>query len=163
MATTSVAYIRVKGTRQGTFKGEVDRKARGDNWSVLFAAGFRDQGNPDRTANQPDDGGRSALSTLRLQIVKTFASPAFFQAQRNGESLSLVEFEFVMRDEKGAEWFANSWNLTDVLIASYSPRHQGGGMALEEMTLSFQRESGMKGVDLQDWKAGLNNPHDWGP
>jgi type VI protein secretion system component Hcp len=160
MKTTSVAYIRVKGTRQGTFKGEVNRKARGDNWSELFAAGFRDQGNPDRPVKQPEG---NTPSTKSLQIVKTFVSPAFFEAQRNSESLSLVEFEFVRLDEDGEEWFATSWNLTDVLIASYSPLHQGDGMTLEEMTLSFQRESGMKLVDLPDWKAGLHNRYDWGP
>jgi type VI secretion system Hcp family effector len=152
MATT--VYIRVTGKRQGTFKGEVNRKNRGDNWSQVFSYNFH---------QVPASQGQSAESVQfeqQLEIMKTFASPAFFEAQVNGEFLSLVEFEWARRDSRAGEIIDRTWTLTDVLIVSYDKRYQGGDIHLEAMTLSFTSASPMAEPVPPDWNAGV--PSGWG-
>jgi type VI protein secretion system component Hcp len=159
MATT--LYIRVKGTGQGTFKGEVNRITRGHDWSKLLAARFRDPANP-LPSDEPEKPNQ-----VKLQIAKTLGSTAFFRAYQDGETLSLVEIEFVRPDAKAGEIIEFSLRLNDVLVADYSRQDQGGGMTLEVMSLSYTSDPNIKVAVppslLTPITIGMNFGPSWAP
>jgi type VI protein secretion system component Hcp len=140
MGSDSTVYVRFTGKFQGTFKGGVSRKNRGDNWFEVFAVKFD---TPRRSVRTPPQG-ESENSFLRpnVEITKPAESrsfAAFTKAQSLGELLPLVEIELTKRPDGGTP-ASTCLQLTGVVIGGYETRWDPTQAAnVDVIGLSFDR------------------------
>src|SRR5262249_6176048 len=105
------AYISVKGSRQGQFKGEALKAGRQDKWMSVLSV-VMDLQVPRDPATGQATGRRQYLP---VKIIKAWgaASPQGLSACATNETLPEVRIEFVKATMTGVEEVYQSISLTD--------------------------------------------------
>jgi type VI secretion system secreted protein Hcp len=109
------AYLSVKGSRQGQFKGESIQPKRKDEWIPGPAVGQGWQSPHDAATGQASGKRRFE----RVRIVKEWgaASPQGLTACATNEVLTDVAIEFTKTNPNGEEYVYQSVHLTNATIA----------------------------------------------
>jgi type VI secretion system secreted protein Hcp len=152
-------YAKIKGQKQGIFKGRGSRGAGG--WIPVVSFEYE-------VISQRDPG--SGLATGRRQHKPvTFrkeidaSSPQIFASTVENEVLTEVQFEFMRAAPDGKETLEYKVTLTNAGVASYKESvniaEQGGPVVdtrpLDEVSLTFQR------IDLESIPGKTDASDDW--
>jgi len=163
------AHIKIKGTKQGQFKGEGIQDKRKDMWIPVLSFGHQVQ--------SPRDIATGGASGKRqhgpVTIVKEWgaASPQGLAALCTNELLPEVQCEFTKTKDSGEEYVYHTIKLTNATVSSIkrytgsgttgqtTSRHTSGDdtMELEEWSLTFQKievdDTDGQTSFMDDWKA----------
>ncbi|MGA3323712.1 MAG: type VI secretion system tube protein Hcp [Terriglobia bacterium] len=138
------AYMSIKGTKQGQFKGEGIQDKRKDKWIPVLSFQYSVQSPRDAASGQAS--GKRQHKPITITKEWGPSSPLIFRALNTKEILGTVEFEFTKPGEKGEEFVFQKIRLTNARILSYGP-HVGSqpkssheGKRYESLTLEFQEE-----------------------
>ncbi len=126
-------YVKIKGKKQGQFKGEGIR----DKWMKEWMAGL----SFNYSVQAPRDIATGAASGKRQHSPVVFtkewgaASPQLLQALVTNEILENVEFDFIQHDASGQEIVFYTIKLTNATVAKLSQfthQHEEGGAKHEQ-------------------------------
>jgi type VI secretion system secreted protein Hcp len=161
------ARIKVKGKKQGQFKGEGIQTAAQQNWIPVLSFSQEVQSPRDIATGQPS-GKRQWYP---VKIVKEWgaSSPQALQACSTNEVLTEVDVEFIKVKDDGTEYTYQTVTLTNASLASVrrftgnsttgesSSRHTAATdtMELEEWAMTFQK------IELDDKDASTSMADDW--
>jgi type VI secretion system secreted protein Hcp len=110
------AFVAIKGTKQGQFRGESVQEKRKDKWIPVasFAFGVR---SPRDMASGATTGKRQFEQVC---LVKEWGAsdPQIFQAASSNENLVEVTFEFTKASRTGEEYVYETVKLTNASVAS---------------------------------------------
>ena len=134
------AYISIKGTKQGQFKGESTNPQRRIKWIEILGFEFGVSDAYDSSSGQIS--GRRQHSPITVTKEWGAASPQIFAACATNEVLSEVGIEVADHSQPGGhEKVAPTINLTNAVIVARRP-HVGpaarGGRNLTDLDFVFQ-------------------------
>jgi type VI secretion system Hcp family effector len=155
-------FLKVTGTQQGQFKGEVSTGST----AQIPAAQFKYQAiaAQDAAAKTSDQAtaapvGRRAHSSITIVKEIGAASPMFAKALSSNEVLRSVDIEFVHPGPAGAPEIYKTMHLTNAIISSIRQLPGNGKSKLEEITFIVQpvaievmAKNGNK-TAIDDWLA----------
>jgi type VI secretion system secreted protein Hcp len=124
------AYIAVKGTKQGQFKGESTRATRKDKWMQVLAFQMGLHLPLDAATGQAS--GKRQYKPVTITKEWGAASPQGLAACASNESLSDVAVEFLKTKQDGQEYVYQTVTLTDALLVAVErfTRQQDGTLLL---------------------------------
>lgn len=144
-AATPLAGIymgKVKGAKQGEFKGEVVSKGR-EGW--FRAVDFNYEVDSPRDAATGQASSRRANKPIRIRCDVGDASPKFFNAINAGEVFPEIEFRIVTPLASGAETDLITIRLTSATLASVRlATDETGGRPSVHLELEFN----YSGIDI---------------
>jgi len=163
------AHIKIKGTKQGQFKGEGTQDKRKDMWIPVLSFSHDCQSPRDIATGAPS--GKRQWG--HMKIVKEWggASPQGLAALVTNELLPEVQVEFTKTNPAGEEYVYHTIKLTNATLSSVkrytgdgssgetTSRHTSGSdtMELEEWSLTFQKieinDTDQKTTFMDDWQA----------
>jgi type VI secretion system secreted protein Hcp len=150
------AYLKIEGTKQGSFKGET----AGMHAGSIPVVEFNYQPQSPRDAATGQASGKRMHETLRIMKEVDAASPQLMKAMTSNEVLKDVLIEFVHPGPGGKEEMYKTMHLMDAMISAV---HRTGGTGAgkagerEEITFTFQKiemtsRDGKK-MASDDWMA----------
>jgi type VI secretion system secreted protein Hcp len=155
-------YVSIKGTKQGTFKGDAAggaKRAKGKIGGVKFSM--------ETTSPRDAATGQATGKRIHKPIVITkewdAASPQLFNALVDNETLKIVLFEFVKTDPAGKEVVYYTITLTNAVVSnlrSYVDLTDTSGdrydaHALEEVSFVFQK------IEIENKESATVAIDDW--
>jgi type VI secretion system secreted protein Hcp len=160
------AYVKIKGSKQGQFKGETTQKAPGAN--AIPVVRFTSTAQAPRDAATGQASGKRQWQPIRLTKEWGAASPQLLNALTTNEVLTNVVFEFWRVDQAGKEQLHYRITLTNATVASITSSFDRTGPTsapftgheLEDVELTFQSISV---EDLADKTTAADNLHDLTP
>jgi type VI secretion system secreted protein Hcp len=154
------AYLYIKGTKEGVFKGDNSRTGQPDYMACL---GFSYEIKSPRDAASGMATGKRQHQPIR--IIKEWgpASPQIFQACCTNEVLTSVIIEFVKVNPDGKPQVFQRVTLTNATISDDRqfldvPSIQGsngGGTPMEEISFTFQK------IQFENTDGGTSATDDW--
>lgn len=138
------AYVMIKGTKQGQFKGEVTHKGS-NQWIPVIAISHGVQSPRDNATGQAS--GKRQHKPITITREWGAASPQLERARATSELLELVVIEFVRPGPKGEEQVYQTIRLTNALISRINRNgNQASGRAAgkdtheqEEISFTFEK------------------------
>jgi type VI secretion system secreted protein Hcp len=139
------AYVKIKGTKQGQFKGEgVQSKIAGTGAIPLVR--FSSDATAPRDVATGQASGKRQWQPIRITKEWGAASPQLLQAMTQNEILSNVVFEFYRADPSGKQSLhyritlqnatvSSVHSYVDLTVPAGTPF---GGHELEDLELTFQ-------------------------
>ncbi|MFZ0962955.1 MAG: type VI secretion system tube protein TssD [Terriglobia bacterium] len=109
----SVAYVKIEGTKQGTFKGE-SAGSIGKDWIAVLAFSYEVKSPQDATTGQASGKRQHNPVVITKQIDST--SPQIYQAIVNNEVLTRVTIEFLTPQADGTQKVYYTITLTNVTV-----------------------------------------------
>ncbi len=159
-------YVKMKGKKQGDFKGESIRK-EWDKWMTGLSFEYSVQAPRDIATGQAS--GKRQHSPVIFTKEWGASSPLLLQALVTNEILENVEFDFIKTDPSGKEIVYYVIKLTNAtvskLVQSTHRQEEGGAKheaaydvhELEQVSLTFQKieveDKVGKTSALDDWKS----------
>jgi type VI secretion system secreted protein Hcp len=145
------ARIKVKGTKQGQFKGEGLQTSAGSNWIPVLAFSNEVQSPRDIATGQAS--GKRQWGAVKITKEWGAASPQALQACSTNEALTEIDIEFIKVKDDGTEYTYQTLTLTKATLAGVrrftgnsttgesSSRHKSADdtMELEEWSFTFQK------------------------
>jgi type VI secretion system secreted protein Hcp len=133
------AYISIKGTKQGKFKGNSAKNGRHDWIEVLS---FSYEMKPPRDAATGQASGKRQHKPVQIVAEWGSSTPQLFQALVSNEVLAEVTIEFVDTNKDGKSYVRQTKKLVNASISSLRPQailsegsaRHGHSLTLEEYT-----------------------------
>jgi type VI secretion system secreted protein Hcp len=161
------ARIKIKGTKQGQFKGEGIQTSAGQNWIPVLA--FSNEVQSPRDIATGMASGKRQWSPVKIVKEWGASSPQALQACATNETLTEVDIEFIKVKDDGTEYTYQTLTLSNASLASVrrftgnsttgesSSRHTSATdtMELEEWSMTFQK------IELDDKDASTSMADDW--
>jgi type VI secretion system secreted protein Hcp len=110
-------FVKVRGSRQGEYKGESKRASRRD-WIEGLDFSFELASPRDPATGRPT--GKRQYKPILLMKEWGASSPQFLQALATNEMLTQVDFEFVSLRPDGAEELTATVQLTNAAVTDVS-------------------------------------------
>lgn len=109
-----LAYISIKGKKQGQFKGEALTENRADNWMPVlgFFMGLKSP----RDAASGQASGRRQFKPVTISKAWGAASPQALTACSTNEVLTEVVIDFLRTNANGEEYVHQTVKLTDATL-----------------------------------------------
>ena len=130
------AFVKIKGAKQGQFKGEGVQKPGAGGGSVPLVR-FVSAGAAPRDAATGQASGKRQWQPVRITKEWGAASPQLVQAMTTNEILPSVVFEFFRPDKTGKEQLHYRITLQNATVASISSTFDPTG-ELEDVEFTFQ-------------------------
>ena len=136
-------YMTVRGTKQGTFKGEGSSRAKGK----IPLVSFQLEVDSPRDAATGQASGKRQFKPVVVRKEIGASSPQFLQAVATNEVLVTVEIEFLASNADGEETVDYTVELTNATVSrvsqSVDTAETGGPLVdtrrLEEIAFTFQK------------------------
>lgn len=140
---SGVFYVTIKGSRQGSFKGEL---SGANHREQLAGLRFSLQVSAARDASSGQASGKRQYSTVLFTKEWGAASPQILSAMTSNEVLQNVDFEFVRTNPMGQEYIFETVRLTQASITGVR-RYLGvpgdgdpvDPRPLEDISLTFRK------------------------
>jgi len=154
-------FVSVEGEKQGKFKGEpgLSKLAAGKISVIKFSSAVV---SPTDAASGLPTGKRQHKAIEFVKELNNAASPQFFQALTQNETLKTVLFEFVATTPAGEEVVSYTIKLTNARVTSSEvllDRTERGkpfdAHELQRVTLTFEK------IEHEDKQAKLVANDDW--
>ncbi|HKV05378.1 MAG TPA: type VI secretion system tube protein TssD [Candidatus Acidoferrales bacterium] len=154
-------FVTIRGVKQGIFGGQSAGKQRTNE---IRGSQFSLQLTAPRDNATGQASGRRQYAPVSFTKQWDASSPQIFQAAATGETLSLVQFDFVRTALDGRENVYETIKLTDAIISSVKdyigyPQHgeQSDTHELEEVEITFQKievtYNDGKSTFMDDWNS----------
>lgn len=109
------AYVSIRGSKQGMFKGNSSKKAMADKWIEVFHFEMTVASPRDVSTGQAT--GKRAHKPIRFAIETSTATQQLMSALVNNETLLNVNFEFHRKNAEGSDYVYYTITLTDASVA----------------------------------------------
>jgi type VI secretion system secreted protein Hcp len=113
------AYISIKGSKQGKFKGNSVKSGRHD-WIEVLSFSYGVQSPRDTSSGMAT--GKRQHKPVSFGLETGSASPQMFQALVSNEVLTDVLIEFVDTNKDGKKYVRQTIKLTNATISSIRPQ-----------------------------------------
>ncbi len=110
------AYIKIKGSKQGQFKGEATKPQRQDQWAPIVAFTMGVESPRDAATGQA--AGKRQYKPITIVKEWGASSPQLLAACSTNEVLTEVDLEFVWTNPAGVETVAQTVKLTNASISA---------------------------------------------
>jgi type VI secretion system secreted protein Hcp len=156
------AYVKIKGTKQGQFKGESVQKT-GAGTGQIPVIRFNSVATAPRDAASGQASGKRQWQPIRLTKQWGAASPQLVQALSTNEQLPSVVFEFYRPDPAGKQQLHYRITLRNAAVTSISSSLDltlpagapYAGHELEDVELTFQS------ITVEDLSDKMTATDDW--
>ena len=147
-------YVTIEGTKQGKFKGDVQRKGRKEQIAGLA---FDYEVTSPRDASTGQATGKRQHKPVTITKHWGAATPQLFQALVTNEVLKSVLIEFVKPSPGGEEHVYHKIKLTDATISDIHQHANADTHELEDISFTF-RKIEIENVDgktaaADDWSS----------
>jgi type VI secretion system secreted protein Hcp len=140
------AYLSIRGSKQGQFKGESPKNERKLKWMPILAFEYLVQSPRDVATGQAS--GKRQWSPMTITKEVGVATPQIYQASISNETLVTAQIDFARPDGSGKEVVYQTIQLTNGAIVKYQTYHGNLPPApgsnrlqrLEKVTLEFEIE-----------------------
>ncbi|MGA2985520.1 MAG: type VI secretion system tube protein TssD [Terriglobia bacterium] len=139
------AYVSIKGSKQGQFKGESTKNERKYKWMPILEFEYSVQTPLDAATGQAS--GKRRWGTIKITKEVGIATPQIYQAVTSNETIQSAQIDFARPDGNGKEAVYQTIQLTNGAIVGYKTYHgnsQGSGpkrvQRLEDLILEFEIE-----------------------
>jgi type VI secretion system secreted protein Hcp len=134
------AYVSIRGTKQGQFKGESEGK--GQDWTEIVSIQMGSEVPVDPKSGRPKGPRQHQPLTITKQVGA--ASPQLLQAHWMDEVLQSVDIQFTKGNGSGQEVVYQTIHLTNAQISRYQsytgPVPHGAAPGHKHETLTLQYE-----------------------
>lgn len=142
------AHCKVKGKKQGAFKGEGIQTNRMKEWFPVLEFSMGIKSPRDAATGQPS--GKRQFDPVGLVKEWGAASPQGLNAVATNEILPTVNFEFTQTDQNGAEVVYQTVTLTNATISKIL-RYTGSEGGTEGSS-SSKHTSAVDTMELERWE-----------
>jgi type VI secretion system secreted protein Hcp len=161
------AYVKIKGAKQGQFKGEGSEKA-GPQSGMIRLLRFASSAEAPHDAASGMASGKRRWQPIRLTKQWGAASPQLLQALSTNEQLPSVVFEFYHSDPSGKQELHYRVTLQNAFVSSISSSLDltlaagapAAGRELEDVEFTFQS---IKVEDVADKVTATDDWHEISP
>ncbi|HEV8098016.1 MAG TPA: type VI secretion system tube protein TssD [Gaiellaceae bacterium] len=156
------AYVKIKGAKQGQFKGEGSQKGSAQGGTIPLLR-FASSAEAPRDAASGMASGKRQWQPIRLTKQWGAASPQLLQALSTNEQLTSVVFEFYRPDPAGKQQLHYRVTLQNAFVSSISSSLDltlaagapAAGRELEDVALTFQS------IKVEDVADKVTATDDW--
>ena len=144
-------YVKIEGTKQGEFKGNVQRMS--SRWIEI--ASFSQAAESPRDAATGQASGRRKHEPIVITKQAGASSPQIWQALHTNELLKDVLFQFVRTTAEGKEQVYHTIKLTNATIASVE--RIGGNSKNEEERIKLTYQN----IEVMGGQGGVTSKDNW--
>lgn len=159
--TSQECYVKIKGMKQGAFRGESTREAHKDD---IPALGYSYEVKAPRDVATGQSSGKRQHAPIVITKEWGASSPQLFQALVTNEVLTSVELMFVKTGTDGVEQVECTVKLTNACVSDLrqtsgeaNPQGLVGAGTREQVSFVFEKielsNAAGKTIAMDDWSA----------